>query len=112
MFEIPGNMVVAASSSAVMSAACHCIPTESVELADIDPSSSERLLESEPRDDSDAEEDRRTRMLYNMSIQELKWGIVSPGNGTAEYPGHLAFGTMDQEIQPPIIGRWYAGSGS
>jgi hypothetical protein len=65
MFEIPGNMVVAASNSAVMSAACHCIPTESAELADIHPSSSERLLEREPRDDGDAEDERRTQMLYN-----------------------------------------------
>ena len=102
-------MVVAANNSAVISAACHSIPAESREMTDII-SSREQLLEpAEIGDTADADGARATQILYNMSVHDLKWGMVSRPSGRADGPGHLAFGTMDQEVRPPVDGDWYAG---
>lgn len=109
-FKIPSNTVIGANNSAVISAACHSIPAESVEMTDAI-SSRERLLElAETGETTDADAARTMQILYSISTQELKWGMISRTSGRADDSGHLAFGTMDQEVRPPVDGDWHAGS--
>ena len=111
VFKIPGNMVVAANNSAVISAACYCIPVENTEWRADGVESQERLLElAETGDTKDSDQARQYRALYKMSTRKLKWGCVSSTSCTEDDPGHLAFGSEDQEIRPPVRGAWYSGS--
>lgn len=106
--RVPGNMVLAANNSAVMSAACHSIPTESMEDMDIASSSREGLVVNSMQPEENTNERTSHRILHNMSSQKLKWGVVSRSGSTAHEVGHMAFGTMDQEISSPAKGGWYA----
>jgi hypothetical protein len=129
--KLPGDgMVLAANDSAVISAACHCIPVETaVELTEVESMASRRRLLGDDQSrreaarssgSSMAEEvegeqgkDRNRRLLAQMTIQKLKWGVVARGQTpcTKEHPGHLAIGTMDQDVEPPVVGHFYAGTG-
>jgi hypothetical protein len=112
---LPGNMVLARNNSAVISAACHAIPTEASDMTGIK-ALRQRLLYAgeESRQPAAAApvlspEIRAERRLWQISTQSVKWGVVSKGLGTEESPGHLAFGAEDQDIEPPFQGCYYAG---
>ena len=106
-------MVLAANNSAVISAACHSFPAETSEISDGE--SSEDLLRGADRHSGGSSESPRVKsteqhLLYRMSTQKVKWGAVAGGHGTRDDPGHLAFGTEDQEVTPPTYGNYYAGA--
>jgi hypothetical protein len=89
--KLPGDgMVLAANDSAVISAACHCIPVETaVELRDVEfIVLSQRLLGDDrlrcparspgssvaEEEEEDQGEERNRRLLAQMATQKLKWG--------------------------------------
>ncbi|KAI8649676.1 hypothetical protein NCS55_01468300 [Fusarium keratoplasticum] len=99
MFRLPGNMVLGASNSKVISAACHCIPIMST---DASPNSSVAPVEDTAAAGHDAD------ILEKMATRKLKWGQVSSERSEGDI-GHLAFGVEEQEITEPIEGKPYRG---
>jgi hypothetical protein len=77
----------------------------------MDASSRERPLDDTTDGDARdvAGESGRSRVLNKMSTRKLKWGVVSRAANTPDSPGHLSFGTEDQDVVPPVDGNWYAG---
>jgi hypothetical protein len=105
-------MVLAKNSSAVISAACHCVPTTT--------SSSGGVCQDDVpllpiKDSMFPVESREGNALQEMAIGLLKWGAVAQdATERSEYydvgnPGHLAFGTMEQHVTSPVIGCFYVG---
>jgi hypothetical protein len=115
--RLPADIVLAANNSAVISAACHSVPTETTELVGIE-SSREHLLVHDRNADNDLDQieddigrpSESSQILYKMSIHALKWGVVSKSGNSPDQPGHLAFGNIYQDICPPKEGDWYANS--
>jgi hypothetical protein len=105
VFKLPGNMVLAANNSAVISAACHAVPTETA----IDDMLGAESRYSNPRPLASANVSSEY-VLREMSRRELGWGVVSTGRGTAAEPGHLAFGTPKQIVDVAVVGEYYAGA--
>jgi hypothetical protein len=95
---LPGNMVIAGGNSAVISAACHAVSSRADPL--ISSTAAQRLSTGviEPGDYD----------LRAMVTGPLKWGDIFSGPSDGE-PGHLGFGSADQDVSEPIEGRWYRG---
>lgn len=110
MTTLPANTIMSANNSAVISAACHCIPAQpAAKSGDVSPMESE-LKSAAATDASDIEDGtEKPRTLQDMTTGRLKWGFVSRGKNTPDCPGHLSFGTEEQSITTPIDGDWYAG---
>jgi hypothetical protein len=113
-FPLPEKMVLAENNSAVISAACHSIRTNStgMKMPDSDLSKQKLLADHLSSPDEGAlmsAQDARVHMLAEMSRQELKWGVVFKGQGMEARPGHLAFGTLDQNVEVPIEGMYCSG---
>jgi hypothetical protein len=101
-------MVLAANNSAVISAACHSVPSKEPEQ---EPDNSQSSL---LRDFSDnyASLSPEERGLLKMSTQRLGWGCINAQDrdGTVDNPGHLAFAPVHQTPTRPIDGHWHQQS--
>jgi hypothetical protein len=117
---LPGDMVIMGTCSAVISAACHCVPDAGPDSA----RAGGRQFHGyycfcqdcgEPgtaREESGS--GQQENMLETMSIGMLKWGVVSslPMRQLRFSPmqlAHLAFGSPEQDVQRPEDGEVYAG---
>jgi hypothetical protein len=113
LFKLPGKIVIAANNSAVLAAACHCIPVTTSGKSQR-PTSYTPMLEHNFQYDSHEMTENilnGTESLKEMAKAELKWGVVvKPAVVDAEIvPGHLAFGSLDQEIGEVVRGEQYEG---
>ncbi|KAK0611889.1 hypothetical protein B0T14DRAFT_531224 [Immersiella caudata] len=113
--KIPGNMPMARNSSAVISAACHAVPIPPSHGASFD-ALDKPLLQARSPVASDTEYKGASGEqdgLWEMATGLLRWGVVSPGWPGRVYsdgePGHLAFGSPQQDVQDPVYGSFYAG---
>jgi hypothetical protein len=132
-FKLPGRMILAQNSSAVISAACHCIPVASNDVSHEYDIPLLGMTKSRMQSSLGSEEE----MLQNMAVGRLRWGVVSrhqkslpenprtfseypgsqteyAGGGRLEYfgegnPGHLAFRSLEQEVTDVVEGSLYAG---
>jgi hypothetical protein len=101
--------VLAANNSAVISAACHSIPAESAAAAEMSENEMSKQVLLQSRDGEVDTRRGKGHLLVEMARREVKWGVVFTGGGTKEEPGHLAFGSMDQSVNAPVEGIYYAG---
>jgi hypothetical protein len=113
--KLPGHMPLAQNSSAVMSAACHCIPKRTSYGTSLEilgkPSMEGRspgIVVTEYESLTSGED-----VLSDLATGKLKWGVVTAGSPerprTESEPGHLAFGSQGQEVSEPVDGSSYAG---
>lgn len=113
-----GYMPVVGANSLAMLAACQVSPLSRIqrsldEECDTSGSDTEKLVAS-PNQNSENEE--RDSGVRDMVFYRLKWGEVrmpeewyhqqQSGHIDGEI-GHLSFGTVFDDPQPPIDGRWY-----
>ena len=120
-----GSMVVAASNSMVISAACHCSPLDdtppssafqddsSVELQNLITPVQPRLRTEYTGYAIDAASERTS--LMRLARSRVRWGAVRmPAAFYAQFVdikevvGHLSFGVPEHHVQPPEEGEWYA----
>ncbi|KAH6969441.1 hypothetical protein DER45DRAFT_622158 [Fusarium avenaceum] len=94
--RLPGKLTIGASNSAVISAACHCVPQPPVSAAPNKIGVSIQAMEDEDTN------------LQALASQPLKWGDISTVFEGESGIGHLAFGTKDQCIEEPVEGRLYS----
>jgi hypothetical protein len=115
--RLPGNMTFGGSNSKVISAACHCeLPKSSNSALTnqelfVPSSSMARICDDEANllrdnDPADANSSTDSKLLYQMSLQKLKWGEITEAVNS-DGVGHLGFGTEDQDITAPVEGRLY-----
>ncbi|KAB5540581.1 hypothetical protein GE09DRAFT_260589 [Coniochaeta sp. 2T2.1] len=110
MFRLPGRMVLAKNSSATISAACHCIPAASSD--DTSYKHDVPLLPVKAGMQTTVSDE--AELLREMATGKLIWGVVSSNAlERSEYsgegnPGHLAFGTPEQQVTEPVEGNYYA----
>jgi hypothetical protein len=90
--------VITGGNSAVISAACHAVSSRADSLMSL---TAARRLSTVVTDPSDYD-------LRAMVTGPLKWGDLFSGPSDGE-PGHLGFGSADQDVSEPIEGRWYGG---
>ncbi|KAF6787345.1 hypothetical protein CSOJ01_15228 [Colletotrichum sojae] len=118
---LPGYMPIVGSNSMAMAAACRVSPlakvpgdltgasdTEGVELDEIIPSANE---------DARAQSGDKLEGPKDMALHPLKWGEVEmpeewyleegENGARSDRMGHLSFGTVLDDPQPPIEGRIY-----
>ncbi|KAK0649217.1 hypothetical protein B0T16DRAFT_127146 [Cercophora newfieldiana] len=110
--KLPGNMPMAQNSSAVISAACHCVPTRSSHGTSTETLDKPLLQARSPRSLTESITEYKSKSsnkdaLWDLATGKLKWGVVSPGREGE--PGHLAFGGPNQEISEPVEECLYAG---
>lgn len=112
--------LVVGSNSLAMAAACRVsplarIPTDLANGSDEQDAELDELLPP-ANADSGAEEGLETSGSKNIAHHLLKWGEVEmpedwygrPEHAQApERVGHLSFGTVLDDPQPPVKGRWY-----
>ncbi|KAF6829472.1 hypothetical protein CMUS01_08147 [Colletotrichum musicola] len=112
--------LVVGSNSLAIAAACRVSPLAKIptDLGDRKDEQDAELDELMPRSiaDSGAEESLESGGSKNMAHYRLKWGEVEmpeewygrPEHDQApERIGHLSFGTVLDDPQPPVEGRWY-----
>ncbi|KAF4472854.1 hypothetical protein FALBO_241 [Fusarium albosuccineum] len=107
--KLPGQMVLAGGNSAVISAACHCVPVDlplDNQFGSKSSDSSSLWYESDAtRLILDAEDP-----LQTVARRRLKWGHVLGEGGHHDLKtGHLAFGTEEQAMAEPEEGKYYSG---
>jgi len=113
-FKLPGKMPLARNSSAVMSAACHCIPVPSPPAMSTETLNKPLLGSASPMIGLTEYKSTRSEeeMLQDMARGQLKWGVVSPGGAgrvfTESEPGRLAFGSPAQDVSEPVQGSYYS----
>ncbi|KAG5665370.1 hypothetical protein KAF25_009495, partial [Fusarium avenaceum] len=94
--RLPGKLPIGASNSAVISAACHCVPQPPISAAPNKIGVSVQAME-----DEDAN-------LQALASQPLRWGDISTVFEGESGIGHLAFGTKDQCVEEPVEGKLYS----
>ncbi|KAK3315700.1 hypothetical protein B0H66DRAFT_559574 [Apodospora peruviana] len=130
--QLPGNIPVVGTNSLAISAACHASTLSKVVRSDessgsdaekgpfltvtetispTTPGSADRL-----NSEVDWEESRKSLAVFERLAQrKIKWGVVDMPK---EYfdgvhmdecgeVGHLSFGVEEDDVQPPVDGRWY-----
>ncbi|KAF6829712.1 hypothetical protein CPLU01_07794 [Colletotrichum plurivorum] len=115
-----GPTLVVGFNSLALAAACRVSPLAKIpaDLGDRNDEQDAELDELMPRSNegSGAEESLETSGSKNMAHYRLKWGEVEmpedwygrPEHAQApERVGHLSFGTVLDDPQPPVEGRWY-----
>ena len=113
--RLRGPMPLARNSSAVMSAACHCIPERSSYGTSLEMLGKPLMDDRPPETIVTEYESSRSGEdgLADLAVGKLKWGVVaagSPGRPRTEgEPGHLAFGSRGHEVSEPVDGSLYAG---
>lgn len=103
--KVPGQMVMAGSCSAVLSAACHCITSTTTSLL-------------KTNEEVEVSVDETTgNELWRIATGKVKWGVINrsanvfinlDGDVVGSH-GHLGFGTIFQEITEPEEGKVYDG---
>lgn len=96
---------MAAGCSAVLSAACHCIT-----------STTTSLLKTNEGVEISVDETTGNE-LWRIATERVKWGVINgPANAANDLGGdvvgsygHLAFGTISQEVTEPEEGKVYNG---
>jgi len=108
----------------VISAACHVVPSNTgnmsvVEEQDRDGDGLYGVDSTYTGHNGKSYECEESQEFLNAAATGLlKWGEVNMqrhtgGSGvdeaTGHETGHLAFGTEEQDVKEPRVGRWYAG---
>jgi hypothetical protein len=109
--KLPGKMVIAGNCSAVISAACHCVPS-SIPSPERSSSTSNTLVIEE---DNRAENSGTARReVVDLATGKLKWGVIPDLGNNQTQPsdtsvGHLSFGSEVLGVSEVVEGDLYSG---
>jgi hypothetical protein len=109
--KLPGKMVIAGNCSAVISAACHCVPS-SIPSPERSGSTNKTLVIEE---DNWAENSGTARReVVDLATGKLKWGVIPDLGNNRTQPndtsvGHLLFGSEVQGVGEVVEGDLYSG---
>ncbi|KAH8664405.1 hypothetical protein BX600DRAFT_498192 [Xylariales sp. PMI_506] len=118
--KLPGSMVIMGNCSVVISAACHCVPTQEmmgnvVTISNHGADGPTRPLIGPSEDEYGADEtgtEFGTRDLYRIATGKLKWGVILRPKADSSQtswvePGHLAFASDDQDVHEVVERELY-----
>lgn len=110
-WKLPGKMVIAGNCSAVISAACHCVPSF-IPSPEQSGSTNKTLVIEE--DNWDENSGTARREVVDLATSKLKWGVIPDLGNNRTQPndtsvGHLSFGSEVQGVGEVVEGDLYSG---
>jgi hypothetical protein len=109
--KLPGKMVIAGNCSAVISAACHSVPSSRPSPERSDSTNKTFVIEEVSWAENSG---TARREVVDLVTGKLKWGVIPDLENDTTQPndtsvGHLAFGSEGQDVGEVVEGELYSG---